>query len=274
MQKIISLIFLAASALTAGVPTRPQQSVDYQVYFIIGQSLAQSSAFPGDSATINDRSHDDQILDYMQLYEPHGLTTLRTNWLNTSETSIGFNSGFARELYAQGERNIVIMRYCVGGHSITAFMDPARRLVAKPGGQQDLWPKIPDWFDERLARLTKHGDTYTLRAMVMWQGSSDRSTDDLTNNYGGNLDRLKEDYRVRYPGLKWLQVVSPNWGGADTTTIQTAQRDSSDADADAVYIESDPALGSVAVFSDGTHPDAISTERASVQAARMSINNF
>jgi len=105
--------------------------------------------------------------------------------------------------------------------------------------------------------------------MVMWQGSSDRGTADLYNNYEAHLDFVKADYRAIYPNLKWLQVVSPDWdAAAGVLVVQGAQIDSSAGDADAAYVLSDPALGVTVSYSDGTHPLSADTERVGVQAAR------
>lgn len=240
---------------------------DYQVFFMVGQSLMQSSTFVGESANINGREFDDQSLSYIQVAETYGLRTMKDTIAATD--SVGFDTAFARELYDGGERNIVILRYAVGGHSIIAFVPEEDRLVTLPGGMQDLWPQVIPWMNERLSRLTMFGDTYTLRAMVMWQGSSDRGDSGRYNAYGAHLDILKARWRESFSALKWLQVISPNWDATTgTLTVQQAQRDSSDNDPLASYVESDPALSSAITFLDGTHPDSDSTEKVGVQVAR------
>ena len=250
-----SICVLFFSLLTTDALSR-----DWQVWVFIGQSLMGGPV--GEVAVLTDDSHDGEILEYTR---GRGLDSNKIRSIedvHLSKGQVGPPEIFARRLWEYGERDIAIIKIAPGGYSITAFLSEDRRLTPKKTNNVDLWPYWVDVVQGKLDWLVSQGDSATLRGIVMFQGSSDR-TSTFISVYEEHLRRLIVDTRsyLNLPLLPWLQIVSPTWspGNITNSQLQSIQRSVVAEFESASFVESDNPMGIPLIFTDGTHPDLAST---------------
>lgn len=262
---------------------------EYNLFCFLGQSL-QHGVDAVNPTNVQNDANDNEIIEFRTDQRNYGKPTLdrlRNNTLSSGETlSSRFSpaNAFARRMYqVHGLRNIVIAVMAFGGHGITRFLDPSRRLVTPADSGADRYDECIDFIDGVERNLKHGGSDVNFRGFVWWQGSSDGANQSLKDNYQTHLERVVADYRtntnIGSSDSNWL-IARSSQGGTNSNWPSTgderhrAQETVGTNDLNAAWTSVDNPLGTTNVFSDGTHPDASSTERIGTVMADAWVSSF
>jgi hypothetical protein len=261
-----------------------------EIYVMLGQSNMVGRAVDGTNLT--SRSADGHLQERRNL---GGVNEFYGRFIDYypsgSVTGFGPNVGMARQLYVDGNRNINIIRYAIGGASIASFLDEPRRLLDPqndlPPGDTDQWDSMVLYLNNAIATtLRDSGSPYTIK-FVWYQGAEDANytgseggyTQDLSGMYETHLTRLIEDLRANInlasSSTPWVIIRSPDWGAGPgsakpgQTEVRAAQVSVADADGNAQWLTSDINQGVTTTWEDASHIDAASQERLGIDLAAI-----
>lgn len=249
----------------------------------MGQSLQHGVANVNPVNVVSD-TYDHKVIEFRTDQTNFGKPTQDRIRFITVDDKFSPANAFARRMYQQHNmRDIVIAVAAFGGHGITRFLDPARRVEAPLDGGNDRHDECVDFINGAVRALQHGGHTVNFRGFNWFQGSSDGASQELKDAYQTHLERVVADFRaevdIATTSTKWLVTRSPqggqnsNWPSSGDERHR-AQETVASNDSNAAWHSCDDPLGTTNVFSDGTHPDGDSTERIGCAMADAWVSNF
>ena len=294
--KIQALVVYASdqTANLAGIDAALERMLQKpkEIFIMLGQSNMVGRAVDGTSLTT--RANDGNLLERRNL---GGTDEFYGRFLDyyPSGTVTGFgpNVGMARTLYADGRRNINIVRYAIGGTSIASFLEESSRLLDPqtdlPPGDTDQWATMVAYINGRIAQIKADSCSSCTIKFIWYQGAEDANytgseggyTQDLAGMYEVHLTRLIEDLRANITdataSTPWVIIRSPDWnnngmgGGTKNgqNEVRAAQVAVADADANIQWLTSDINQSVTTTWEDASHIDAASQERLGIDLAAL-----
>ena len=257
---------------------------------MLGQSNMVGRAVDG--TTLTTRANDGNLLERRNLggtEEYYG--RFLDYYPSGTVTGFGPNVGMARQLYVDGNRNINVVRFAIGGTSVASFLDEPRRLLNPqtdlPPGDTDQWARMVAYLNSRLGQIQKDSCTSCTIKFVWYQGAEDSNytgteggyTQDLAGMYETHLTRLIEDLRANITGATastpWVIIRSPDWGAGPgsakpgQTEVRAAQVSVAGADSNVQWLTSDINQSVTTTWEDASHIDAASQERLGMDLAAI-----
>lgn len=262
-----------------------------EIFVMLGQSNMVGRAVDG--TTLTSRANDGNLIERRHLGGTDEHTGRFLDYYPSGGIVTGFgpNVGMARQLYLDGNRNINIVRYAIGGTSIASFLNESRRLLDPqtdlPPEDTDQWASMVVYINASISNILKDSTSTHVIKFVWYQGAEDSNytgteggyTQDLAAMYGTHLTRLIEDLRTNIvratASTPWTIIRSPDWGAGPgsakpgQTEVRAAQVAVANADANAQWLTSDINQSVTATWEDASHIDAASQERLGMDLAAI-----
>lgn len=279
-----TLIFLFAVGQLCALNVGPVES-EIKVYIFNGQSNMQGRH--ADGTSVSDRGQDQRIqtvdyffgassspLTFAAMYSPFGNVD--------TQYRFGPEVGFARAMAKT--QSVAVIKYAIGGSSIANWIEPGDVVAPDNDGIANQWSAFQTFIDQALVKLRAGGRTVTVAGFIYAQGAEDSNADAavqpaLSNAYATHLASLIASHRTitdgGLPNLPFIILRSPNWDSKTfEEVIRSAQVTVANADAYAVWVDSDAPGSVTATWEDASHIDAATQDRLGVDAAGAYLANF